>query len=485
MKTSLVAALLLGGFGTAAWAFPAPPTVSDVTSTVVTVGGRDYHDVQATLNGAGPDPYHVPATFFYPVDPAECNGTGVVDLLNNSAMILLASTGHKQRPLPAARARLTDGFLASKGYVYASVQWEKTRSPNTDVIGLFNQLFGTNYAIPTNADQFFIIFDAALALRSPLAGLPGSPCAVGTVVAYGMSASTVPLDMLKQPALVGAPAAAAFAALYDGMIWDSITAGFLPFPIAKTGVPTIAVSSETDVQLFRNDVLVRGENPQYRSYEVAGVTHVSRDEHNLDDIVPNLTVPPSGTIRQDLASHSPVHRAMLEHLRLWVTVGTPPPPSVWLDGSGYSLTPLPCVGLPIPGIANLPRDSHGNALGGIRLPFLATAVCAGGKCKEIGSPLGHYNGIETQFGCSAGGFPQVAIVTGTFLRDDTLIDGYENHGEYVSGVSQAAQYAFEQGWILEEDIEGFTSLAGECVVGHASASDITLDDLKACHNTGP
>jgi len=73
----------------------------------------------------------------------------------------------------------------------------------------------------------------------------------------------------------------------------------------------------------------------------------------------------------------------------------------------------------------------------------------------------------------------------TFLRDDTLIDGYENHGDYVSGVSQAAQYAFEQGWILEEDIEGFTSLAGECVVGRAAASDITLDDLKACHNTGP
>lgn len=484
--------LFLGGFafGPSVWAFPAAPTVSDVSSTIVTLGGKDYFDVEATLNGTGPAippvPYNVPAKFLYPVDPADCNGTGIVDLLNNSAMILLASLANPPvPPLAAARERMTDEFFGSKGYSYVSVQWERTRG-TLNVIGLFNTLFGTNYVIPTDADQFAIILDAATALRTPPLGLPGSPCAVSTVAAYGMSQSTVPLNLLKQPALSGPMFSAAFAALYDGMIWDSITAGFLPFPISKTGVKTIAVSAETDVQLFRNDLLVRGENLEYRSYEVAGVTHVSQDEHNLDEIVPTLfPFVPDPPVRPDLATHSPVFRAMMEHLRLWMTDGTPPPPSVSLDGSNYPILPLPCVGLPIPGIADIPRDSDGNALGGIRLPHLLTKVdeeCVGDDCKTRGSPLGTYNGIETQYGCSAGGFPQVAIVMGTFIRDDEILDRYTNHGKYVSGVSKAADFAFEQGWILEEDVDAYTQDAAHCVVGHVDTEDITLDDLKDCHN---
>src|SRR5262249_45052514 len=190
---------------------------------------------------------------------------------------------------------------------------------------------------------------------------------------------------------------------------------------------------------------------------------------------------PSPPTRQNLARDSAVFRAMMEHLRHWITEGTPPPPSVSLDGSNYSLSPLPCQGLPIPGIANIPRDSDGNALGGVRLPHMLTTQCAGSKCQTMGSPLGVYNGIETQYGCSAGGFPQVAIVTGTFTRNDAILDRYTDHGKYVSGVSKAADYAFEKGWILEEDRDAYIQQAAQCAVGHASTEDITMDDLKACH----
>jgi len=452
-------------------AFPAAPTLTDVTATKITIGGRQYHDVTATLNGTGitsRDPYSVPVQLLYPVNPGDCNGTGIVDLLNNSAMILLASEGVAQPPLASARARLTETFLGARGYFYVSVQWERTRGP-TNVIGLFNQLFGTNHVIPSDADQFAIILDAGSLVKTPPAGLPGSPCAVGKAAVYGMSASTVPINALKQPAISGPVFAGAFAALFDGVILDSITSGFIPFPISKTGVKTIAISAETDVQLFRNDLNVRGENPEYRSYEVAGVTHVSRDQHDLDAIVPLLPFVPSPPIRQNLATHSAFFRAMMEHLRRWMADGTPPPPSVFLDGSNYSTLPLPCVGLPIPGIANIPRDADGNALGGIRLPFLA-------------SPLGHYNGVETQYGCSAGGFPQVAIVTGTFVRDDAILDRYRNHGKYVSDVAKAATHAFEQGWLLEDDRDAYVKTAARCVVGKVSTRAITLDDLKDCHH---
>jgi hypothetical protein len=449
----------------------------------VTLDGKDYFDVDATLNGTGvipgSPPYNVPAEFLYPVNPGDCNGTGIVDLLNNSAMILLADEGVVFPPLAAARDRMTDEFFGRKGYSYVSVQWEKTRG-TTDVIGLFNQNFGTNYAIPHPTDQFSIILDASTALRSPPAGLPGNPCAVSTVAGYGMSASTVPLNILKQPALSGPAFAAAFANLYDGIIWDSITAGFLPFPISKTGVKTMAVSAETDVQLFGNAFLVRGENPEYRSYEVAGVTHVSIDEHNMEEeILPILPFTPSPPTRQNLATHSPFFRAVMEHLRVWMTDGTPPPPSVSLDGGPlYPFDPIACEGLPIPGIARIPRDADGNALGGIRLPFLSTDI---GAEKPIGSPLGVYNGMETQYPCKAGGFEQVVIVMGTYVRDDDILDRYTNPGTYISGVAQAAEYALEQSWLLEEDKEAYIQTATQCVVGHVATEDITLEDLKACH----
>jgi hypothetical protein len=284
-----------------------------------------------------------------------------------------------------------------------------------------------------------------------------------------MSASTVPINALKQPAISGPVLAGAFATLFDGALLDSITSSFMPDPISKTGVKTIAISAETDVQLFRNDVNVRGENAAYRSYEVAGVTHVSREQHDLEVIAPLLPFVPSPPIRQNLATHSAFFRAAMEHLRRWMTDGTPPPPSVFLEGANYSALPLACVGLPISGIANIPRDGDGNARGGIRLPFMV-------------APLGRYDGIETQYGCRAGGFPQVAIVTGTFVRDDAVLDRYRNHGNYVSTVVKAARQAFERGWLLEDDREAYVRAAARCVVGRVSSRAITRDDLKACHD---
>jgi hypothetical protein len=454
-----------------AYAFPAAPTVSNVTFKQITIGGKRYYDVNATLHGTGnasPAPYNVPIALLYPVNPRDCNGTGIVDLLNNTAMILLASEGVTQEPLASARARLTEAFLGKRGYFYAGVQWELLRGP-TDVIGLFNQLFGTDHAIPTDADQFAIVLDAASLVKTPPAGLPGSPCTVRKAVAYGMSASIVPINMLKQAELSGPVFAAAFAARFDGVVLDSITSSFAPHPISKTGVKTIAISAETDIQLFRNDMNVRGENPEYRAYEVAGVTHVSREQHDLDEIADLLPSAPSPPVRQNLATHSAFFRAMMEHLRRWMTDGTRPPPSVFLDGANYPTTSVTCVGLPIPGIASIPRDADGNARGGIRLPFMA-------------APLGHYNGIELQYGCIAGGFPQVAIVTGTFVRDDAILERYRNHGKYVSAVVRAARLAFEKGWLLEDDKEAFIRAAAHCAVGRVSPRAITLDDLKACHD---
>jgi hypothetical protein len=53
--------------------------------------------------------------------------------------------------------------------------------------------------------------------------------------------------------------------------------------------------------LFANHLKLRGQNDTLRVVEVIG-NHVSRDEHNLDDIAPNLPGPLPFPIRQGLAS---------------------------------------------------------------------------------------------------------------------------------------------------------------------------------------
>lgn len=489
MKPKGMIALLpfLGGlvFGPRVWAFPAAPTLSDIASTQVTIGEKDYYDVAATLNGtgpAGPAAYNVPVKFLYPVDPDDCNGTGIVDLLNNSAMVLLAPTGAAQPPLASARARLTDAFLAKKGYSYVSAQWEKTRR-GLDVIALFNSLFGTHYAIPSDTDQFAVILDTVSLVKDPPADLPGSPCPVSKVITYGMSASTVPIIALTQP---GGPFTADFAARVDGILLDSFTSNVSPLNVIQTGVPkTIAISAETDVVFFRNDLKVRGETPDYRSYEIAGAAHVTRDQHDWDDILQMLPFTPDPAVRPNLARDSGVFRAMIEHLRRWITVGSPPPPSVALDGSNYASLPFNCPGVPIPGIADIPRDADGNALGGVRLPFLRTRLnkrCLGPFCLGVGAPLGAYNGVETQYDCTLGSWVQVALVTGTYIRDDDILARYWSHGRYVLGVTTAAQYAFGKGWILREDRNAYIRSAAQCVVGRIPTEDITQVDLKDCHS---
>jgi hypothetical protein len=76
------------------------------------------------------------------------------------------------------------------------VQWEKTRA-GFDVINLFNLLFGTTYVIPNELDQLTIILDGASLVKAPPPELPGLPCPVDAAVAYGFSASALPIAALK------------------------------------------------------------------------------------------------------------------------------------------------------------------------------------------------------------------------------------------------------------------------------------------------
>src|SRR5262249_27614188 len=125
------------------------------------------------------------------------------------------------------------------------------------------------------------------------------------------------------------------------------------------------------------------------------------------------------------------------------------------------------------------RDASGNATGGVRLPYLETVA----DNKIIGAPAATYNGVEASIPPAP---PFVYRNIGVQLAGswipfgaDDLNERYPNHGKYVSAVANAAEYALQKGWILEEDKDAYVERASQCPIGKKK-NNLTTDQIKAC-----
>jgi hypothetical protein len=133
------------------------------------------------------------------------------------------------------------------------------------------------------------------------------------------------------------------------------------------GGKVFTLSTETDAE-WGGDA-ERGEPPNYRVIEVAGVSHIPaeiRDWRNAGDPAQN---PPS---------YAPPFRAALSNLQEWIK-GREPPPSVIVELE-EAATKLECCGDVRPAV----RDADGNAKGGVRMPHMTTVLLDGTKA---GAPL--------------------------------------------------------------------------------------------------
>jgi Alpha/beta hydrolase domain len=468
--------LTRGAFG--AWLFvvavstaSAQATLSDVSFTTPQIGGKSYFEVTATMNGPSATPYSVPILLLYPVNPAESNGTAVVDLLNNTPMRLRAAdTGGAQfvPPVPIGRVLLSDDFIGEHGYVYVGIQWDR------EMIPFMNFHQATSFFIPTAGDQISIVLDVGALLQQLPPSLPGTPV-VSKRIAFGFSApGWVLLEILEHPVL-----RTAFSARFDGAMLGAVGKRGQPYASpqgtpSKSGgaqpavdVKTIVLMAETEIQFFDGKFL-RGESSSYRSYEVAGAAHNPTDLIPLGQFAGLPGV--SSTIRQNPVSLGPVYRAMMEHLRNWTLGNGAPPPSVALGNpfntnSNVDFTPVVSG---VEHIEDVPRSaSDGLALGGIRLPPVVV-------------PVAFHNGLELVAGMpySATTFGQ--IISGTFEAFSTseLGSRYPTHADYVQEVTAAADAALAAGWILPSDRDWYVATAAACAVGTGVV--LTPAQILAC-----
>jgi hypothetical protein len=443
------------GWLRAAWlgvAFTAPvalsgPAVAEIKGVVVTsskdIGpfrGKSYRELQATMDGIAPGgSYSVPVVLAYPKAAADHNGFAVVDVVNT------VTIGKEQwvlggRPLPLARIHMGDDFLFGNGNAYVGVIWDKNA---VEALG--------NGKIATLADGYTILRDTAGLARNPAKYLPadaGAAPSSGKVVAYGFSQTGALLrgwyfDHRNteggQLAVDGALVAGA-----PGGCRDLATDGWKGCPGALSdGGKVITLLTETDVEWGGG--AERGDSPDYRVIEIAGVSHIPSSAADFRS---------HGMSQQNPVGFEPVFRAALVDLEEWLN-GRDPPASAIIEVSDAA--PRTFEGDPVQAAA---RDDDGNAKGGVRLPHMISVLKDGTKA---GAPLGHYTGFAWDYEKSNFFF----TISGTFtpFPEDKLHALYPTHDAYVSAVSLAAKDLVTKRYILQEDADAYVEAATKLDIG--------------------
>jgi hypothetical protein len=423
---------------------PAQAEISKVTVASTTdIGpfrGKSYREVQATMEGMAPGgAYSVPITLAYPRAAADHNGFAIVDVINT------VTIGKEQwvlggRPLPLARAHMGDDFLFGTGNVYVGVIWDKNA-----VEAL------ANGKIAALADGYTILRDTAGLARNPAKYLPTDAGAVpssGKVVAYGYSQTGALLrgwyfdhrnSEGGQLAFDGGLVAGA-----PGGCRDLATDGWKDCPGALAdGGKVISLLTETDVEWGGG--AERGDSPDYRMIEIAGVSHIPVSAADFRG---------HGMPDQNPVGFEPVFRAALTNVEAWLA-GKEPPPSVTIELS--DAPPRTFDGDPVRAAA---RDDDGNAKGGVRLPHMPSVLENGAKA---GAPLGHYTGFAWGYEKSNFFF----TISGTFtpFPEDKLRALYPTHDAYVSAVSMAAKDLVAKRYILQEDADAYIKAAVDTKIG--------------------
>ena len=205
----------------------------------------------------------------------------------------------------------------------------------------------------------------------------------------------------------------------------------------SVNVPYFRTASETELELFSfpaNEVR-QPDSDVYRQWEVAGTTHADRPSNvdisatihrDLGFPLPACNHQPTGDVAM-----APYISAALHHLRYWVTDGTAPPPSLYIDLNGTN---------------DVARDLYGNAQGGIRIP-------------ELEVPIGSYLPFNS------GGGPCIFAPSLFPFSEEELATLYRNHGKYVSQFVHAVNRLQADGYLLPEDAEALKQSASQSGIG--------------------
>jgi hypothetical protein len=277
--------------------------------------------------------------------------------------------------------------------------------------------FGTE-TITNDALSYDAFSQAAQAVRSPVGVDPLGGLEPQRVIATGHSQSASRLVTYVNAIQPLSHAFDAFA--LHGSLGNAVR--------VDLEVPVWKVLSEYDVNGFLEAQVRRPDDGRFRTWEVAGTSHVDRKTHAsrvplelrdvgvaVEDSLACGIMPPGSAV--------PFHYVMaagLEHLVHWVQDGTPMP----------SAAPLETVSI-FPSVV-LARDGFGNALGGIRLA-------------QMDVPTAVHSGTNTGPGaCPRWGY--------TLAFDaETLATLYPDYAGYLALVSDVTDRNRSDGFLLEAD----------------------------------
>ncbi|WP_172122022.1 alpha/beta hydrolase domain-containing protein [Devosia sp. 919] len=367
-------------------------------------------------------PYHTRMVVRRPVDPADFNGTVVVEWLN-----------------------VSDGFdgeyfwvqshqhLLRDGYVYVGLSAQDNSISHEELglkkfsaerYGKLDVTGGSDECCLDSQTAYDIFAQVGTALKNNGEILGGLD--VKNLIGVGMSQSGRRMSVYANYLHLGAP-------IYDGFLFQVHNS-----PLRDDlKVPAIRVLSESEY----DDVFEESETELRKSYWVSGSSHgdilqrVGRNGVRLRDLGIGLTgndaCGPTGPLGESLTrTRTPISHvinAAVHHLKANIENGTPLP-------SG----PIPKWA---PAEQWVERDERGNAMGGIQLADMAvpTARSDGLECGNIGvwEP-----------------FPT-----------ETLTQLYPTHEAYVEKVRAAVEANIDAGFVLPEDGQQTIAEANASVIG--------------------
>lgn len=363
-------------------------------------------------------PYTTMAIVRRPADPAKFNGIVIVEWLN-------VSTGY---PLDVDWGMAHEAILRD-GYAYVGVNVQKVGIQGVQKLKQFGDRYASG-SIPDDDISYDIFSQTAQALRTQTSTLLGNLMPT-KIIASGHSQSAMrlttyanaiqPLDKVYDGILIHGRAGTSVR------IGEGSTVPSGSVVRADTQVPVFVLQSEMDVA-FGPSTSKQPDSSNVRHWEVAGSSHA--DQYLLDNIgeVSGRDVgwtPPGCGSPYNAMPFYMAENAAFNHLKNWVTTGTPPPvaPRMARDWLGF-----------------IKKDAHGNAVGGVRLPDIEVPIAKYGFSNFTTGSLAFLD----LFACVAGG-------NTTYFKADKLKSLYPTHANYVNKVRAAADAAVAKGYIRPAD----------------------------------
>ena len=236
-------------------------------------------------------------------------------------------------------------------------------------------------------------------------------------------------------------------------------------------VPVIQINTETEESLFgvtpglayrRPDS--NAHNDRYRLWEVPGASHVSNDldsspiteQRDLAELegIPLAALPATGCTHQQFVTgpwvgvpgtvdpnpypFSYVANAAFADLTKWIDDGIPPPRAARIEATRTAPDAVA-------------RDRFGNALGGLRTPFLDVPIATYSPSDDT-AHLTPLSGL-----CSLLGYV-------TPFAHATLHSLYRTHADYVARVARESDSLVRQGFWLPSDARQVVQQAAEAEV---------------------